>query len=78
MIWMPEGPSFQRHYSPRARQEMGQWLEKLAAEAEVRMVDCRDWMAEEDFSDGHHLLPAGAVRWSQRIAQEVLADMVRE
>jgi hypothetical protein len=78
MIWMPEGPSFQRHYSPASRQKMGQWLEQLAAEAEVRVVDCRDWMAEEDFSDGHHLLPAGAVRWTRRIAQEVLANMVRE
>ncbi|MBA2224869.1 MAG: hypothetical protein WHU94_11135 [Thermogemmata sp.] len=78
LIWMPEGPSFQRHYSPQARQKMERWLEKLAEEAEVRVADCRDWMAEEDFSDGHHLLPEGALRWTRRVAEEVLPSVMRE
>ena len=78
LIWMPEGPSFQRLYSLQARQKMERWVEKLAAEADVRVVDCRDWMAEEDFSDGHHLLPSGAVRWSRRIAEEVLLGVMLE
>lgn len=78
IIWTPEGPSFQRHYSAQSQKRIERWLHNLAKETGVPLVDCRDWMTEEDFSDGHHLLPTGAVRWTLRLTEEVLLRAITE
>jgi hypothetical protein len=78
LIWMPEGPSFQRYYSPQSKKRIEQWLNNLAIESNVPVVDCRDWMPEDDFSDGHHLLPMGAARWTLRLTEKVLQSVISE
>jgi hypothetical protein len=78
IIWTPEAPSFQKHYSPQSKKRIEQWLHNLTKETGVPLVDCRDWMTEEAFSDGHHLLPTGAVRWTIRLTEEVLLKAITE
>lgn len=76
LVWMPEGPSFQQNYSARSRRRIEQWLQRLIIEEGCVLVDCRTWMSEDDFVDGHHLLPQAAVRWTLRLTDEVLAPLL--
>jgi hypothetical protein len=73
LVWMPEGPSFQRNYSTNSRRRIEQWLAQLtAAQQNTMLVDCRTWMTEDDFVDGHHLLPEAAIRWTRHLTKQVL------
>jgi hypothetical protein len=35
------------------------------------LIDASDWLAKEDFDDGHHVLKAGAHKFTQRMIVEV-------
>lgn len=76
LVWMPEGPSFQTLYPPAARQRIEQWLQQLCEREKVQLIDCRYWMTEDDFVDGHHLLPEGAIRWTRRLTDTVLHPLL--
>jgi hypothetical protein len=39
------------------------------------VIDAREWMGEEDFIDGHHLLPDGAAAFTRRFGAEALAPV---
>ena len=52
-------------------------LDELAAEYGVPVLDAREWMTEDDFSDSHHLTCAGATRFTERLAVEELAPWLR-
>lgn len=40
-----------------------------ALTAELGAVDCREWLAGDDFVDGHHTTPAGAAKFTDRLAE---------
>ena len=40
------------------------------------LVLVREWLAESDFLDGHHLFPRAAPAFSERFAREVIAPLV--
>ncbi|MBX9583353.1 MAG: DUF1574 domain-containing protein [Gemmataceae bacterium] len=61
---MPESPEFQSWYSPDARSAVAEYVPTLGGP----VFDAADGFAEEDFADGHHLLRAGAARFSRRLA----------
>ena len=69
---MPEGPTFRSFYSPDARAEIDRCLEQVCKDFHVPLVDARGWMPETAFFDSHHLLPPGAVTFTQRLEREVL------
>ena len=62
--------SFAWYPSP-ARAEIDTFLVGLSREFAVPMVDTHAWMADEAFSDGHHLLADGAAAFSDRFAPVV-------
>jgi hypothetical protein len=37
------------------------------------VINGREWVADDDFSDSHHLLPHGAKVFTERLGREVLA-----
>ena len=73
----PESSEFRGWYSPDASHAVDGFLEELASQYGTPIVDARDWLADEDFSDGHHVLPEGAKKLTARLGRELLAPLVR-
>lgn len=77
LVIMPEGPSFRALYSPRAEANWRAAIDGLRAEFGVPVVDAREWVGEDGFGDGHHLLPSGALEFSRRLADEAVRAHAR-
>lgn len=78
LILMPEGPTFRSWYSTAGWQAFQTFLEAFLRDHAVDVVNAREWIDEEGFFDSHHLLPPGAVRFSERLGREVLIPWLRE
>jgi hypothetical protein len=76
VVVLPEGDGFRALYPPEALRRVDAYLDRLAAEERVPVVDARNWVGDEGFSDGHHLLPAGATAFTERLAREALAPLL--
>lgn len=72
LVLMPEGTSFERLYGPQTEPALQRLLTELRGEHRVAVIDARRWVADDLFSDGHHLLPAGATAFTERFAREAL------
>jgi len=78
LVRMPEGSTFRALYPKEAAARVDRFVTDLAAEFGCRVADCRLWMPDDAFADGHHLLRAPASAFSERLAREVLAPALRE
>jgi hypothetical protein len=72
LIFMPEAKALRELYPPRVDAAVRTYLGRLSRETGADVLDCRDWLDEDDFSDGYHLRPAAADRFSERFAREVV------
>lgn len=70
---MPESPEFRTWYAADARAAVAAYLPTLG----VPVFDAAGGFAEDEFADGHHLLPAGAARFSRRLADAHLRGWVK-
>jgi len=68
LLRMPEGTEFRAFYPARALHIIDDELAKL----NVPIIDARQWVADEGFHDGHHLLIDGAKTFTQQFARELL------
>jgi hypothetical protein len=73
---MPESPEYRSWYPPAARAALTDYLSTLSRECNVRVFDATDWLGEESFSDGHHLLKSGATSFSERFGRECLGPWI--
>lgn len=72
LVLMPESPRFRALYSPANWQATGAWAADLGREFGIPVVDAREWLpAEQDFADGHHLLPSAAMTLTLRLANSL-------
>jgi len=76
LVLMPEGEEFRGWYTPQAIEQLDGYLRALLREFVVPLVDARRWIANEDFSDGHHMLPSGATVFTQRLGRELLEPVL--
>ncbi|MBX9623542.1 MAG: DUF1574 domain-containing protein [Gemmataceae bacterium] len=67
----PEGPEFRAWYAAETRGAVAAYRAGLAAEFGVPVWAAGDDFGEDQFADGHHLLRAGAARFSRRLADHV-------
>lgn len=72
LLLMPESSEFRSWYTPAARTALQVYLCGLSRDYEVSVIDARGWLADEDFLDGHHLLPAPATEFTHRLDRELL------
>lgn len=77
LVRMPEGTTFQRLYPKGVEARVARFLNELAAEYGCPIANCRDWMRDEAFADGHHLLRHAAGVFSERFAREAVAPALR-
>jgi hypothetical protein len=78
LVRMPEGASFRALYPAAVAAQIDEFLRDLATEFRCRVADCRLWMADDAFVDGHHLLRTPAGAFSERLASEILVPALRE
>jgi hypothetical protein len=78
LLVMPEGPVYHSWYAPGAYDEVRKWLENVSREYGCSVIDAREWMpTEDDYKDSHHLTPAGAERFTERLGREKLVPLLR-
>ena len=72
VIAMPEAPTFRRLYPDGLSDRIAKSLEIVANANGAGFSDARQWLAEEDFYDGHHLFRAGAEAFTRRLTNEAI------
>ncbi len=76
LVLMPEGTDFRSWYTPRAWGQIQAFLDGLRAEFGVAVVNAREWVADDGFSDSHHLLEAGSTAFTDRLGDEVIRRLL--
>jgi hypothetical protein len=72
----PESSEFLGWYAPASRERLARYCRDLQAEFNVSMVDAREWVPDDDFMDGHHLLTPGADRFTLRLWHEFIQPLL--
>ncbi|HZY83656.1 MAG TPA: hypothetical protein VFE78_02390 [Gemmataceae bacterium] len=71
LVLTPEGSGFRAWYSPEARAAPRRLLAELRAAYGVRVLDATEWLPDDSFLDGHHVTPAGAAAYTERLLAEL-------
>ena len=76
LLITPESSAFRSLYSSDAATTIERFCAELKSAFGVPLIDARDWLPDDAFSDGHHALPEGARRFTARLGAEVLLPLV--
>lgn len=76
LVLMPEGRPFRALYGDDAWGQIETFLDGLSREFDAPLVNAREWVADEQFTDSHHLLPAGAAVFTARLGREHIAPLL--
>lgn len=71
LLFTPESALFRSWYGEVGDNEVSALAEALAAEFGVPLVHARGWLPDDQFADGHHAIPAGAVTFTDKLAAEL-------
>ena len=74
LVLMPEATAFRSLYVPTVWTEFERFLTDVRQQFAVPLIDARDWVPDDGFTDGHHLHPEGATRFTKRFGA-ALAEM---
>lgn len=77
LVIMPVTKYFNDLFNPQGWAELENFLAELRGRYGVEVIDAADWLAKEDFDDGHHVLPAGAYKFTTRMIDEVQKLLAR-
>jgi hypothetical protein len=72
LILSPETAEFTNLYGADGIARITATMTALAAELDAPLIDARDWLEPTDMVDGHHALMRGAVRFTERLHQDVI------
>jgi hypothetical protein len=76
VLLTPEDSRFRSWYRPGAEEEIQAYLAELRSRFQVSVIDARSWIADDCFSDPHHLNGKGAAEFTARLEREVLRPFV--
>jgi hypothetical protein len=77
LVLMPESSEFRSWYSEDGKTAIHNLLDDLRQTYGFPVIDAENWLADEDFEDGHHTLLHGADVFTFRLHAELLALMGR-
>lgn len=77
LVLMPVTKEFHSLINPQGRAELENFLAELRGRYAMDIIDASDWLAREDFDDGHHVLKAGADKFTTRMIDEVQKVLAR-
>jgi hypothetical protein len=72
LVLMPEGPCFRSWYPPEAWVQIQGFLTELSVRFDTPLINARQWLPEDSFSDSHHLMTRGAAAFTERLGRETL------
>jgi hypothetical protein len=72
LLLMPEHSECRRWYSAQARSLVSRYLDGISREYQVPVIDTRDWLSDEQFSDCCHMAKRAAAPFSRRFGREAL------
>ena len=76
LVLMPEASWFRAITPLEGEPKLRAFLDNLAGDFGISVINARAWCPDEEFFlDGHHLLAAGADRFTERYGREVLAHL---
>jgi hypothetical protein len=78
LVILPETTSFRAIYPPGVEEKIQRFLAELQAEFGCSLTDARQWLPDDAFLDGHHLLREGAVRFTDRFTAETILPFLRQ
>lgn len=67
----PEATEFQSWFGTAGNARIRAFCETLSKESGVPWLNCRDWLSDAEFVDGHHVTPSGATRFTERLQTEL-------
>lgn len=73
LVLMPEATAFRTGEAIPMQNAVECLSLQLSREFGCSYVDAREWLTDEEFADGHHLLPSGATRFTDRLAGVLFA-----
>jgi hypothetical protein len=72
LVMSPEGEEFRSWYEPGTYESVHGYIQELATQFGLPVVDAHEWFHEEDFADSHHLLMGGVQKYTARLGQEAI------
>jgi hypothetical protein len=78
LLLMPESSAFRALYSEPVRERLNAFLAGVCAEFGCPLIDAREWVDSAGFSDGHHLLRAAGVAFTDRLTTEAILPLLRQ
>jgi hypothetical protein len=75
VVLMPESSWFRKLLPPAGDQVVRSLAAALGRDFDVPVIDARDWCPDAEFCDGHHLIAAGAARFTERFGRDVLPSL---
>jgi hypothetical protein len=69
---MPEQSGFRAAYPQGTWDQVERFLIGLCCRQSAPVILARCWLPDQDFADGHHLLPHGASVFTARLAQQIV------
>jgi hypothetical protein len=76
LVRMPEMQAMREESPPALKEKIQHFYDELVHDTGVPMIDARDWVADEHFRDGFHLLVEGSAIFSSRLERELLGPFV--
>lgn len=73
LLLTPEGSDFRSWYSAESVAAVEQFCAELNRDYGLRLIDARRWLPDEEFVDSHHMLSAGADRFTRRLGKRLEA-----
>ncbi len=70
-VIMPESSEFRGWYADEALAQSRELLAELCRRCSAEVIDASEWIPDEEFDDGHHVLLPGAVAFTNRLGAEV-------
>src|SRR5262249_53740330 len=72
LLWMPETAAYRSWYGPDVLARVRAFLGEIGRDYGAPLIDAREWVGDDGFSDGHHLTTAGAAVFTERFGREAL------
>jgi hypothetical protein len=76
LLLAPEATQFRALYPPAALATLDQFVRGLTREPGVTLTDAREWLPDDLFTDGHHVLLPGQEAFTDRFGREALRPLV--
>ncbi|MCE9532078.1 MAG: DUF1574 domain-containing protein [Planctomycetes bacterium] len=76
ILLMPEGSEFRDRTGDEMKEALNDLMDRCRRDHNATVIDARTWITDDGLYDMHHLSPAGAAAFSDRLAREGLPELL--